>query len=265
MDLTLDAKYQSRLLRLSAHDRDKNRANESNSDFTLDVKSQNNELKKVVAIQVINAQIPNVFYNISTGQNTFDYEILGVPQPQIVVDEGQYELGQFMDKFLSLLDTALTLPLGSSTYQFNETGSAPDYKVKITSGSAIEFTSSENNPIAWILGYGDASYTGTQFDAPWIVNLTGPQTVSIHSTQISNPVLDYGASSGTVRMIAQVPLDKPFGQMCYFNVQTSSDLIKYQSIKSFNQIRLILRDNRGRRLDIGNHDYSLTLKVYFLL
>lgn len=266
MDLTLDGKYQSRLLRLSAHDRKINRANESNSDFTLDIKSSNKELKKVVATQVINVQIPNVFYNIPQGLNVFKYSVASVPQPDIVIPEGQYTIEQLMEVFLGLLDTALLLPAGSSTYDFNEPNQTPDFKISITAGSAIEFTSDENdNPIAFKLGYGDASYSGTVFDAPNIINLVGPHTVSIHSQEISNPVLDYGATSGTIRLIAQVPLDKSFGQMCYFNATTSSDLIKYQDVKSWNQIRLILRDNQGRRLNVQNHDWSVTLKVWYLL
>lgn len=265
MDL-IDSKYQSRLLRLSAHDRKKNRQNETNSDFTLDVKSQNSELKKIVAVQVINAQIPNVFYNIPDGLNTFSYEVGAVPQPDIVIPPGQYELGQLMDVLLGLLDTALALPPNSSTYVFND-GQVTDFKVKITTGAPVSFNSDENdNPIAFKLGFGKQTYAdGTEFDAPFIVNLIGPHTVSVHSTQISNPVLDYGASSGTIRLIAQVPLDNPFGQMCYFDAKTSSDLIKYQKVKNWNQIRLILRDNQGRRMDIGNHDWSITLKVWYLL
>lgn len=266
MDLTLEGKYQSRLLRLSAHDRKINRANETNSDFTLEIKSNNKELKKIVATQVVNAQIPNVFYNIPDGLNVFKYEIASAPQPDIVIPEGQYSVEQLMDTFLGLLDTALSLPAGSSTYEFNAPNKTPDFKISITTGSAIEFTSDENdNPIAFKLGYGDGSYSGTTFDAPNIINLVGPHTVSIHSFELSNPVLDYGASSGTIRLIAQVPLDKPFGQMCYFNASTSSDLIKYQEVKNLNQIRLILRDNQGRRLNVQNHDWSVTLKVWYLL
>jgi hypothetical protein len=218
-------------------------------------------------VQVINAQIPNVFYNIPNGLNTFSYEVGGVSQPDIVIPAGQYELSLLMDTFLGLLDNALALPAGSSSYDFNEPNQTPDFKVKLTTGSPISFTSDENdNPIAFKLGFGDQSYPdGTQFDAPWIVNLVGPHTISVHSFQISNPVLDYGATSGTIRLIAQVPLDKPFGQMCYFDAKTSSDLIKYQQIKNWNQIRLILRDNQGRKMDIGNHDWSVTLKVWYLL
>ena len=259
---SFDSKYQSKLLRLSAHDRDRSRPNQTNSDFSIDIKSQNTELKKIVAIQVVNCQIPNVFYNIPDGLNTFNFDdALSAPQT-VTITPGQYQLVQFMDAFLDLIDTKLSFPLGTSSYVFDDITN----KITITFPEIITFTSHrEDNPLLYKLGYGFDVYSGTTIAASYIINLIGPHTVSIHSPEISNGVLDYGSRSSTVRMIAQVPLDNPFGSMCYFNATTNSDIIKYQSLKSINRIRLVLRDIQGRRLDIQEHDWNMTLKIWYLL
>jgi hypothetical protein len=257
MSSDIESKFQSTLLRLSAHDRTP-RADETNSSFSIDIRSQNIELKSVVAIQVVNVQIPNVFYNIPEGQNTFDFDYGGAQT--ITIIPGQYDFETLMDEFLSQMDTITGQVAGTSTKDFDDV----TQKMSFTTAVTISFDSSEDNPIAYKLGFGDASYSGTSFDAPYIINIIGPHTVSVHSSELSNNVLDYGARSGTVRMIAEVPLDKPFGFMCYYRAQSSSDLIKYKSLQSFNRISLVLRDIQGRRLDISNHDWSLTARIYHL-
>lgn len=257
MSSDIESKFQSTLLRISAHDRTP-RADESNSSFSIDIRSQNVELKNVVALQVVNVQIPNVFYNIPDGQNTFDFDYLG--SQTITIIPGQYDFETLMDEFLSQMDTITGQLAGTSTKDFDDV----TQKMSFTTAVPISFDSSIENPLAYKLGFGDDSYSGTQFDAPFIINIIGPHTVSVHSSELSNNVLDYGARSGTVRMICEVPLDKPFGFMCYYRAQSSSDLIKYKAIQSFNRISLVLRDIQGRRLDISNHDWSATLRIYHL-
>ena len=253
----IESKYQSTVLRVSAHDRDTNRSGETNADFSIDIRSQNFELKRVVAMQVINAQIPNVFYNIPSGLNTFDFN--DGSDHTITITPGQYDLDTLVTDLLAQIDLIIG---GTSTYAFNDV----TQKLTITASSTIDFDSNTGNPIAHKLGFGDSvSYSGTVFNAPEIVNIIGPHTVSIHSPEISSNVIDYGSRSGTVRMIAEVPLDNPFGFMCYYRAQSSSDLIKYKSVRNFNRIGMILRDIQGRRLDISNHDWSITLRVWYLL
>lgn len=258
MTSNLESEYQTTLLRISAHDRTP-RNLESNSDFTIDIRSQNKELKKVVAVQVVNAQIPNVFYNIPDGLNTFDFDYLGAQT--ITIPAGQYDIKQLMTEFKTQMDTLTGQVAGTTTYDLNDI----TQKLSFTVAVPITFDSSKDNPLAYKLGFDEGSYSGTQFDAPEIINIIGPHTVSIHSPDLSNNVIDYGARSGTVRMICEVPLDKPFGFMCYYRAQASSDLIKYKESRSFNSIRLILRDTEGRRLDISNHDWSLTVRCFYLL
>lgn len=257
----LETKYQTILLRLSAHDR-VDRPNETNSDFTLDVRSQNVELKKIAAITVVNAQIPNVFYNITEPFNVFYFTDENDNELEATVASGNYDINQFMTELLKQIDIALGLPEGTSTHEFNEI----TYKLKFTIGATIKFYSTFE--LAYRMGFGDSStfqYTGTTFEGTNIVDLTGPHVVSIHSPDLARGTLDYGSRSGTVKMIAQIPLDKPFGFLCYYNSSSSADLIKYQSPKSLNQIRLILRDVKGRRLDIGTLDWNITLRIYYLL
>ena len=260
----LETKYQTILLRLSAHDR-VDRPTESNSDFTLDVRSQNIELKKIAAITVVNAQIPNVFYNITEPYNTFYFTDEFDTDLTATVPSGNYNIDQFMTELLKQIDISLGLPEGTSTHEFNEI----TYKLKFTIGATIKFYSTEEgNELAYRMGFGDddtVQYTGTTFEGTNIVDLTGPHVVSIHSPDLARGTLDYGSRSGTVKMIAQIPLDKPFGFLCYYNSSSSADLIKYQSPKSLNQIRLILRDVKGRRLDIGTLDWNITLRIYYLL
>lgn len=260
----LETKYQTILLRLSAHDRAE-RPNETNSDFTLDVRSQNIELKKITAITVVNCQIPNVFYNIRAPYSTFNFTDEFDNECTATVADGNYDVNQFMLELMKQIDIALSLPEGSSTYEFNEI----TYKVSFTTGAIIKFYSTEDsNELAYRMGFGDDAtlqYSGTTFNGINIIDLTGPHIVSIHSPDLARGALDYGSRSGTVKMIAQIPLDKPFGFLCYYSSNSSADLIKYQSPKSLNQIRLILRDVKGRRLDIGTMDWNITIRVYYLL
>lgn len=257
----MDLKYQSKLLRLSAHDRDVNKINQSNSDFTIDLGSNSPELKRVVAVQIISVSIRNLFYNITSGKNTFVFDDNVAAPHTITITPGNYDITAFMTAFLDAIDTELGYALGTSSYTFNDITS----KITITFPESIDFVSDkEDNPLAYRLGYGYETFSGTTIAATHIIMLSGPDLVCIHSPELSNGTLDFGAVSDTIHVVAEVPIDQEFGFVCFYQ-PSNPNIIKYQNVNSFSSIRVLLRDVEGGKLDIDQGDWNITLKCYYLI
>ncbi len=268
MSEILETKYASSMVRVSSHDRNFNIKNESSSSFTVNVPSNTEQLKNVLAVQPLSVKLPNLFYNcynsiFKFSINTVDYSIS--------VPDGQYTIDSFMNEFVSAYNTAT-----GNTMTYNSTSSAtPDldpitFKLDLdfASLSAITFTASADNNIAQKLGfsYDDTVYTSSAtgvITSPYPVDLSGPDAVYIHSIQMSNGVHDMD-TSGDIHVITAIPLDKPFGQTCFWqNSSASSHLIKFYSPRNITNISMNLRDNRGRLLDIQGADWTIILKVYY--
>ena len=91
MDL-LQNEFNSKLIRISAHDRDFSRSNESNSQFEINLPSNTRGMRQVIASVPISFHCTNLFYNVVDAQFLFND---GADQV-VTVSDGQYTIDEFM-------------------------------------------------------------------------------------------------------------------------------------------------------------------------
>ena len=257
----LDARYFSRYFRISAHDRNKALSGQSNSNFTVNVPSNSSEFQNVVACQIVSAEIPNVFYNIPEGKNTFIFATVATPGTDITVTvtSGQYTLDELVATLTSQISTSLG---GGSVTSSTNTNTK---RITINFPEAISFTASRlENPLSTTLGFEDGViYDGSSIESTYPPNLAGPGTVYVHSRQISPGVTDFDRSED-IHSILGVPLDLGFGFTCHWQARDSvTNLFRYINPRNLNEISLALRDRYGMILDINGHDWSVVIKMYY--
>ena len=106
MDL-LQNEFNSKLIRISAHDRDFSRVNESNSQFEINLPSNTRGMRDVIASVPISFHCTNLFYNVKDAQFLFND---GADQV-VTVPDGQYTIDEFMDAFVASYNTVTGLAM----------------------------------------------------------------------------------------------------------------------------------------------------------
>jgi len=261
-------KYRSSLIKICASDEKYNTGNGTSS-ITVGFNTQLEGLRKVLAIQIISVSVNHTFYN--TKDCKFLYTIGGVDKTLTITD-GNYTIDTFMTEFAARWLAAE----GVAIVYTPTTGAAPSLDpntlkmtIDLNTASAVSFTSTLDNKVASILGFGinsDAFVTdGTgNIVSPHMVNLLSVDQVMIHSPDLSShpivPNIDSHAD-----FIISVNLNVAFGSNCYREVQSgSSSLIKYNTPRTFTSLRFSLRDKYHRLLDTNGSDWSVIFKTYYL-
>jgi len=260
--------YRSSLIKICASDAKYSSGN-GTSEIHIGFNTQLEGLRNVLAIQIISVSINHTFYNVRNCK--FNYTIGGVNKVLSFTD-GNYTIDTFMTEFAVLW----LAQEGVNIVYTPTTGAAPSLNpntlrlsLDLNTASAVSFTSTLDNKIASILGFGidnEAFVTdGTgNILAPHMVNLLAVDQVMIHSPELSSHAIVPNINSHA-DFIISVNLNVPFGSNCYREVQSgSSSLLKYNSPQTFTGLRFSLRDKYHKLLDTNGSDWSIIFKSYYL-
>ncbi len=263
----LTNKYKSSLIKICASDAKYDSGNET-STVRIGLNSQLEGLRNVTAIQIISVSINHTFYNVKDCK--FLYTIGGVDKTLNFTD-GNYTIDTFMAEFAVLWLAAE----GVNIVYTPTTGGTPSLNpntlklaLNLNTASAVSFTSSLDNKLAAILGYGISGKTyvtnGTgALTSPHMVNLLSVDQVMIHSPELSSksivPNIDTHAD-----FIISVNLNVPFGSNCFHEVTSgSSSLLKYSTPQTFTTLSLSIRDKYHKLLDTNGSDWTIIFKAYY--
>ncbi len=276
MSEILESKYASKLIRISAHDRNFSIPNQTSTNFTVNVPNNVTSLKNVVAISPVSCHMPNMFYNVYNG--FFSYSYIGNITNNLttvvnrrMVPDGQYDIDEFMTAFVETWNTYH--PNDTMTYS-PTTSQNPDldpitYRLKLQFPFNITIETGPEQRIAEILGFSHISAsvsTNGLLYAPYAFDLSGNDAVYIHSRTLSNGCSDLEVIEKDIHSILMMPLDQNFSYTCYWkNNSSSSNLIKFNTPRNITSIPISVRDNRGTLLDINGADWTLTIKVFYLV
>lgn len=242
------------------HISSKDRQTGSPSNFTLNL-SQNYWLQAVKSIVVKQVTIPHVFYNITTDNNVFTYQIGGVPS-SVAVLPGQYNI-------TALLDALSTLMVAAGVVGWNGVVDATSNRIVFSSTTAIEYLSlSDGNDMATILGITQTNGSDvTTFTAQAIPRLYGVRNIVISSSALGEN--NYLASDQKIQdVIAVIPVVEAFGDMIHYVSQHSEiddyDTLSKRNGKNISQIDIRVIDaDTNQTLDLTNHDVDIICKVYY--
>jgi len=271
MSEILETRYNSKLIRISSHDRNFDIPNQTSSNFTLNIPNTVNSLKRVVALSPVSVQIPNFFYNVYECSLKYT-RVSDNTARELKVDDGQYTIDELMNhvvtKFNAFEQNGAMVynPTTSQTPDFNSI----TQKMSFNFGMDIKIKSGIDNKLAEIFGFShdgkEYSTTNNAITAPFVFDLSGNDCVYIHSKQLSNDAVDLEVNTKTVHSIVAIPLDVFFGETAYWkNNSSSSNLIKFNSPRNITNISISVRDNRGNLLSIQGADFTMVIKVFYLL
>ena len=264
--MDLDKDTFSKIIRINSHDRQFDRKNQSNSNFTLNVPSYAAEFGKVVGLQVIQVSLPNVFYNIPEGRNTWQFKVGASVEEISIPSDIQYRAASFITALETSFNANATLSaFGATTITLDP----QTFKLTFTfPTNTISWVSDQKNYLSVKSGFGfsETEYSGTNvFITPSTIALSGPNICYIRSNQLSANSSDFDRS-GDVGTLTYIVLDKGFGEVCNYNIQDStSSLIRYRNARNLTNIDIRLSNKFGEPLDVGQHDINIIAKIYYKL
>ena len=264
-----------KLVTISSSDKNIN-LSENNSDFTV-VLNERNLSQGVNRVLIKEVTVPNVFPNIrgasynTSSNNTLLIDKQGVGILAIIIPEGQYVIStlgvpppnDLITVLTNTIDIAIapdtvTITLDPITNKLNFLFSSPDYKF-------LENNPPTLTPLNNVLGIVNATpaYTNS-IDADGLPDLTGLKNVYIHSKDIAD-LNGVDAGFGLISLAEPVSLvDAPYGSYAY--KQNNDDelaSIVFEQPRNLSVIRVVLRDEKGNKLNIGTHEINIVFKAYF--
>lgn len=295
----LDEKYDSTLVRISSSDRKEVLQHESSESFSADL-----EVPYIIhGCQVVTANIPNTFYNISKG--TFHFNItytdvgLGSSLTEVIqgtIGKGQYSDTELLDAFYVAADGILqtktlsypwiprlnrtNMKILSNSHKTQIAFDIPAYFAGLPIGNTLQIEISdltpEINEVLHHLGWrdninsvntanGDYILTATapslgslEFISPYSLDLTGRRIIDVYCPELAS------TAPGDPPIVVEVPMTEEWGDVCYYHAPHDfAFLNEYSNPRYISEISLSLRDENGALLDIGNHDWSILVKIFY--
>jgi hypothetical protein len=245
---------------------------ESNSDFTV-ILNERNLSQGVNRILIKECTVPNVFPNIRgidyrSNQNNIFIINDGVVDIPVLVPEGQYVIStlgvppanDLLTVLKNLIDTAINpvtvnITLDPITNKLNFTFSAGTYNFVDSTLSLLNDTLGITEPLP---------APAISIDAQSLPDLSGLKNVYIHSKDIAD-LNGVDAGFGLISLAEPVSLvDAPYGSYSYKkNNDDELASIVYDQPRNLSSIRIVLRDEKGNKLNIGTHIINIVFKAYF--
>lgn len=205
-------------------------------------------------ISLIDAQFPNVFYNIREDVNNYLHILFGSTNYDIYVPTGQYNIETLCSYINSQISgLSVTINYVSYTLTFSSTGSSFRIYGDSTIGGVIGLNRNTNGTYQTKISFANTLTLPGQF------NLSGTPYIFVKIINQSLESLDSGDNNNS---IARLDINAPFGHVCYFRPPTIEQyLIHGRTIEMFN---VILTDHHNIPLCLRSSNIQLTLRIQYI-
>lgn len=237
---------------------DKISQSNSNSDFIFKF-GDNLALQNVRGIYLNTISVPNVFYNVRDGSNGYRNNTLlitenGFAQVLVTVPQGQY----LINDFLTALDLAINaLMVGSVVTSTLDPLTKKIVMTFVGNTVILDATST----IAPVLGLSVTTADQLVHTMDYLPNLNGLEMVYVHSLELArgNAISD----SGNISVLDSVSFNNvPFGAYATKIWQdVESSRIDFDNYRNLTFVPIILRDDRGNKLNTGTHNMSVLVNA----
>jgi len=209
----------------------------------------------IQSIDIKSASIPNVFYNVTSYNNTLRVSFNSGSQiVNIVLPEGQYT----MTTLLSALNQAIVSAGGFSLVFTFDSLKNKIYTYSITAYSFI-FANSSMFPL--IGATPEINYIGTVNVNSYLnfPDLSGPRNIYIKSNLANMNVLE---KTGNKNIIGVIPVTVPFANVIHYLNQEDDISVRRSYIygQSLNDIQIELVDVLGNLLDLDGQNFEIIFK-----
>jgi hypothetical protein len=206
-----------------------------------------------IEIGVLNAQIPNSFYNINVYNQVLKYKIGSGATETITISEGNYTyttlITALKSGFSANGETNVNITFNKTNGKYTFTNTVNNFTF-VSSGSTmldiLGFISTQN--------YTSSSLSLT---APYPLNLLGVQRIKVNSNYLATNTTN-SFSMGISNTIASIPVNaSSFGLITYMNYNSYSLL----RAKTISTIDIELRDELDNLIDFNGIDWTMSLQL----
>ena len=233
-------------------------------DFTVDLK-ESYGLQQISHIAVESITVPNLQYNVTSSTNSLRISIGGGLTQTLTIEQGQYDISQFMLAIQNGLDTLSGLAewtisqdaisrkiqfLNSNqTFTIFHTASTMYNEVGITDGiDRIAVASGPN----WVVV------------ANRVPDLGGVSCAFIHSNALANSST-INARVGAISVLSYVSFaDTPFGGLAHRAINDIElSKIRYSQPRNLSVVDIRVRTEDGSLIDMQNGEVQIVLRCYY--
>ena len=261
----------SRYIRIGSQDK----ATGTNNKFSVDLASNGGVIDNVKGYIVHSAQVPNVFNNVSSYNNTLQlYGASATYTTVATIPEGNYTLDDLIAQLNITLPPLVAASPAPSVVTVSKVGTYPNEKIDFKFSGDDWYIQNESIMLAQIgLSIDDATnqfgfvcFDGINTVMPNIPNLIGETACYIHSRVLASNNLTEG--NGTFSVVDKINLDQQYGAMCYSNynndVTHQNNYFPFLTKKTLRTIDINLRNENGNLLELPNNFYfSMMIKIFY--
>ena len=253
--------HRGKLLRISSEDKQKG---QTNSNFSVNL-GNSAFVQSVKACAVKSISFKHVFPNIFSGNQTLKLKYNSVDY-EFTIPVGWYNSSDLITVLNALFvaEVGITSLVLSLVVDPSGSSSAQNSKFNFVSDQPIIIYAKENgNPMADIIGVGDADLTGTNVTMVWLPDLGGLSTVYLCSQIIADSNTTASSGEGEiVPVVTEIPIDVPFGSSVFYRtVDADLDTITYQNARQLTTVDLSLCTRSGAVLDLQQSNLTATFRL----
>lgn len=205
-------------------------------------------------IALIDAQFPNIFYNIREGVNNYLHMLVGTTNYDIYLPTKQYNV-ESLASYINSQISGLSVTIDYTNYVLTFTTTGASFRIygDSTIGGVIGLNRNSNGTYQTKISFANT------LTMPCCFNLSGTPYVFV---KIVNQTLESLDSGDNNNSIARLDINAPFGHVCFFRPPTIEQyIIKNNTIEMFN---IILTDHYGIPLCLKNSNIQLTLRIQYI-
>lgn len=268
--------YHTTYLRINAKDA----LNQPAESFEVNLPGSWTQYSGVVGARVVYVCMPNHFYNVELGENTFVYYYLDSSLNRntatVTVDPGQYTFDQLAAALVAK-DSNITVVTQYSDPNTNPKTKFGDHHIEITFNYTHSITiPAENNPLAKLMGfYNDLEnhvfdpYDITinqpinpnvyEFKSTHPPSLYGARTLYIHCPELSFNYGDTASGGFQTSTLCHVPMDVAFGEIKHQEYPT--DYVMTFPERSIHTLHFEVRDDQAKLVNLRGEDWTIILQI----
>jgi hypothetical protein len=204
-------------------------------------------------ISLIDAQFPNIFYNIRSNVNNYLNMIVGGTTYTLYIAEGYYNIETLCSYLSARLPVTFTINYVNYTLQLSTSGSSFRIYGDSTIGGVLGLNRSSDG------SYQTAISFANTLTMPCTFNLSGTPYIFVKISNLTLDNIDGGDNQGS---ISRIDLNAPYGRVCFFRPAVIDQyLIQTRMIDHFN---IYLTDHYGIPLCLKNSNIQLTMRIQYI-
>lgn len=218
----------------------------------------NEEVKRVVEVEIISIEIPYTYYPINSNNNILLVTPSGNPDKIITITPGIYTSTSLALELQTQLDAVLTPSTHTVAYDTRTR------KLTIVASSALAirgYDDTPTSPLSRIIGFADDTVNGLSHTGTGSVVVSGSNYIVVKSVFLTSKVgkkMIY-ANDNYKTALATIPVDENPGSVIVDKIARRLKLGNKVTISPLDSIDFTLEDDQGNTLNLNGVDWAMQM------